>query len=359
MAKELVSKPSSSSSSSSGSFDLRRSLRTARARPWLVNSVLRGRSTAAGVKDSEVAPSLSATTTVTIVSDPPPTATVGFEPEKQSSDNTTAEAKAATSVKAQANAKAIGSKIPVPVRPVLHSPLSRLCGSISLDKEGDLGKDKPTATSPTVTEEAASASRIPVRIKVLPSGPRPALEQVRLSEPLVAHAEIAVDKEAGNFKKRGTVGGFRPLVRRPEAMSIQSCINPEPIRSHRADLLVKSILKHRLDLSETERTAPTSAGHGVTSAAPDQKKSVTFAPTLKITPARCWPKHIVPEWRCRECDNCGHLSWCRELVGAKLGLQVTEVWLKDQQIRGHDYLKHSGGFLSKRGSHPPMELWSF
>ncbi|EXJ71955.1 uncharacterized protein A1O5_04457 [Cladophialophora psammophila CBS 110553] len=358
MAKEFVSKPSSSSS---GSFDLRRSLRTARARPWLVNSVLRGRSTAAGVKDIEVAPSLSATTTVTIVSDSPPTATVGCEPEKQSSDNTTAEAKAATSVKAQANAKAMGSKIPVPVTPVLHSPLSRLCGSISLDKEGDLGKDKPTATPPTVTKEAASASRIPVRIKVLPSEPRPALEQERPSKPLVAHAKIAVDKEAGNFKKRGTVGGgFHPLVRRPEAMSIQNCINPEPIRSHRADLLVKSILKHRLDLSEeTERTAPTSAGHGVTSAAPDQKKTVTFAPTLRITPARCWPKHIVPEWRCRECDSCGHLSWCRELVGAKLGLQATEVWLKDQQIRGHDYLKHSGGFLSKQGSHPPTELWSF
>ncbi|KIX97933.1 uncharacterized protein Z520_06011 [Fonsecaea multimorphosa CBS 102226] len=356
MAKEFASEPFSSS----GSFDLRRSLRASRARPWLANSVLRGRSTAAGVKGGEDAPSSSATTTVTIVSDPAPTVTVSCVSEKQSSDNTAAEAKAETSVNAGPKAKAMGSRIPVPVTPVLNGMCSsRLCGSISLGKGGDLGKDK-TATSPTVTGEAASASRIPVRIKVSQVGRRPALGQVRPSKPLVAHAGYPKDKEAGNKRGTGGCGGFRPIVRRPEAMSIQSCINPEPIRSHRGDRQVKSILKHRVEPSEeTERTTSTSVGHGVTSADLDQNKSVTFAPSLLITPARCWPKDIVPDWRCLQCGSCGHLPWCRELVGAKLGLQASDVWLKDQLIRGHDYLKHSGGYLSKHGSHPPTEPWSF
>ncbi|KAH0846735.1 hypothetical protein FOPE_12070 [Fonsecaea pedrosoi] len=364
MAKEFVSQPSSASS---GSFDLRRSLRAARSRPWLVNSVLRGRSTAAtGVKDCEDAPSSSATTSVTIVSDPAPTATASCGSEEQSSDDkTAAEAKAATSVKARAKVKAMGSLIPVPVTPVLNGMLSsssRLCGSTTPGKEDDVRKDKTTAASRTVTGETASASRLPVRIKASLVGPRPAPEQVRLDKPLVAYAGRPVDKEAG--KKRGTkgIGGgvFRPIVRRPEAMSIQRCINSEPIRSTRFDRPVKSILKHHVDLvGKTEPTTPNSAGHGVTSGAPDQKKSVTFAPSLLITPARCWPKHIVPEWRCRQCDSCGHLSWCRELEGAKLGLQASDVWLEDQLIRGHDYLKQSGGYLSKHGSHAPTELWSF
>ncbi|OAP56913.1 hypothetical protein AYL99_09025 [Fonsecaea erecta] len=357
MAKEFVSEPSSSS----GRFDLRRSLRAARARPWLVNSVLRGRSTAAGVKGVEDAPSSSATTTVIIVSDSALAATVSCDAEKQSLHNTTAEAKAATSVNAGSKAKVMGSRIPGPVTPVLHGTLSsRLCGSTTLDKEGDLRKDRTTATSLTITGGTASASRLPVRNKASHVGRRPALEQVRHSKHLVAHARNQVDKEAGNNKGIGGSGGCRQLVRRLEAMSIQSCINPEPIRSHRGDRLVKSILKHRVEpFEETERTAPTSAGQGVTSDNPAQKKSVTFAPSPLITPARCWPKHIVPEWRCHQCGSCGHLPWCRELVGAKLGLQTSDVWLKDQQIRGYDYLRHSGGYLSKYGSHAPTELWSF
>ena len=219
MAKELASM----SLSHRGAFDTRRALRDTRARPWLTNSVLRGPSTTVGaVKASEDAPLLSKTTsTVQVVADPAPLVTVNRVSEKLSA-----------------------SKIPV---------LSRRCQSISLDKGGVRGKDIQTAKPCTVTGMATSASRIPVRSNVSSSGRRPApLQQVRPSKPVVAYAGLPKDKKVGKDVGTGDrtrTGAIPAYGRHFEEMSIRKCLNPEPIRTHRSDIRVRSILKHRAEPS--------------------------------------------------------------------------------------------------------------
>ena len=324
MATKLASKPLSLS----GGVDSRKASRDARVRPWLTNSVLRGHSPVVGVAVCKDAPLQLETTTVTIVTDPAPTAIDQRVSEKQSA-----------------------SKIPV---------LSRRCQSVPSDKVGVQGKDKQTATPSTPTGMATSASRIPVRINSSLAGRRPAPLQVRPSEPVLAHAGLPADKEVG--KKRGT-GGLTVrtvIVSPPAAMSIQKCINLEPIRSHRSDIRVKSILKHRAKPSEetSTRCPLDSTGQGVTPE-PGQKKSVTFTDELEVhTLARPWPMDFVPSWTCRVCDGLGHKVWCVTLKADRRFSQDIDNWLAEQGARGHNYLESSGGFLSCRGLDPLVPILS-
>ncbi|EXJ62925.1 hypothetical protein A1O7_03368 [Cladophialophora yegresii CBS 114405] len=320
MAKEFASK------SFSGGVDSRKSSRASRARPWLANSILRRQSAATGVKGCEGAPSQPKATTVTLGSGPAPPVTVERVAVKQSA-----------------------SKIPI---------LVRRCGSASLGKGGVQEKAKSPATPSTVTGMATSASRIPVRTKLPSAGPRLAPQQVRTSKALGAAAGLPAGKEVGN--KRGTGGVSAVAVSRPnpepEAMSIQKCINPEPIRTHRSDIAVRSILKHRAKPSEEidPQRPLDSRGNGVKSN-PAEKKSVTWPEVYAIpTPARPWPKEAVPAWRCRLCRECGHRGWCPTLIGVTACSQEIDVWLREQRARGYDYLEHSGGFLSSR-DHDPTE----
>lgn len=122
--------------------DLRRRLRETRSRPWLTNSALL-RSTASpppGLKGSEDAPSLPESTTVTIVSDQPPSTTGKCDPEEQRRDSTMKE----RVYSCLSKAKAAGSKIPQWVG--LGGVLSRSCQPRPLAKEGVLGKNKSTAS---------------------------------------------------------------------------------------------------------------------------------------------------------------------------------------------------------------------
>jgi hypothetical protein len=235
--------------------------------------------------------------------------------------------------------------------------LVRRCGSASLGKGGVQGKAKSTAMPSTVTGMATSASRIPVRAKVSSVGLRLAPLQVRPSKALGATAGLRVGKEVGN--KRGTGGSAAAISRpmpEPEEMSIQKCINPKPIRTHRSDIVVRSILKHRAKPSDdTDARRPLSSpGNGVTSN-PAEKKSVTWPDVYAIpTPARPWPREEIPCWECRLCKGCGHAGWCPSLIGVTRGPQEIDVWLREQRARGYDYLEHSGGFLSSR-DHDPTE----
>ncbi|OCT54924.1 hypothetical protein CLCR_03036 [Cladophialophora carrionii] len=319
MAKEFASK------SFSGGVDSRKSSRASRARPWMANSILRRQSAATGVKGCEGAPSLPKATTVTLGSDPAPPVTVERVAVKQSA-----------------------SKIPI---------LVRRCGSASLGKGGMQEKAKSTAMPSTVTGMATSASRIPVRTKVPSVGPRLVPQQVRTNNALGAAAGLPVAKEVGN--KRGTGGSAAAISRpkpEPEEMSIQKCINPAPIRSHRSDIAVRSILKHRAKPSEeNDPHCPLdSRGNGV-KFNPAEKKGVTWPEVYAIpTPPRPWHKEAVPAWECRLCRGCGHRDWCPSLIGVTLGPQAIDVWLREQRARGYDYLEHSGGFLSSR-DHDPTE----
>lgn len=322
-----------SASPDSSSFDLRRKQREARARPWLTNSILRGRSTtsSSGVNGSEDAPLLPAATTVTTASDPLPPTTVLCASEKQGTD--IAEKEQAPACLFPTSAKAAGSKIP---RLANLVALSRPCGSTSLDGEGDCGKSRTPATSPTVTGETTFASRIPIRVKTSFAGRRSASPQMRPSRTLVAHGGLPVDKKVGKVRgPEGYLSGVLPNA--PHAMSIQSCINPEPIKTHRIEYALKSILKHRAETSEEmELPPPSSAGNGVTSNPAKKKVCVDVTPTFAA--AACWPKGLFKTYSCMVC----HYEACRCVYSP---LQAHQDWLEHQLVLGHDYLKHSGGML--------------
>lgn len=322
MVKGVISKPASPDSSS---FDSRRSQRETRSRPWLTNSILRGQSTAdssSGVNGSLDAPKLPVVTTVAIVPDPLPTETISCGPEKQRKNIT---------------------KIP---RWVGLSALSQPCGSKSLDGEGKCGKDKYPAISPIATGEF-SASRIPVSIGKSFAGRRSASPQIRPSEPPVGHAVSSTDNEVG--KKRGTGGSramFRFFRRKDTGAPIQSCFKAEPIKSHRLEVTLKPILKHRPERSEEASLAApatsTSDGQGVTS---QPIKEIKEAKKVRVisqtfpTPPRHWGPIGA---RLHQC--CGDVR-C-DCPGEDRGkIYTVKKWLEDQLLLGHDYLELSGGLL--------------
>ncbi|EXJ79822.1 hypothetical protein A1O3_08107 [Capronia epimyces CBS 606.96] len=346
---------SDSGSSDSGVSDLRRRMRDTRPRPWLNNSVLRRRSTAtssSGLDGGADAPALPESTTVPIVSDLPSSTTVlgcgqsrdNTKKERDSSRLSRAAAKAATSIKALA--KCAGSKIPQWVG--LKGVLSRSCPP-PLDRDGVLGKGKSTAASPTRTGEKTFASRLPVRFKRSLAGRRPASQQVRLSQPQPLVASTGgKGKEAG---KRGT-GGFWGVLGR-HAEPDQSCFKPEPIRTHRREHQLTSILKHQGEHSGKGRPAAqptTPASHdggrkpGVEEK-PGKKVVVLEIPTFS-TPARHWPRGLIKAWVCGGCRNetgCVCPATSRHADGLRLGGRE---WVKDQLHKGYDYLELSGGMLS-------------
>jgi hypothetical protein len=185
-----------------------------------------------------------------------------------------------------------------------------------------------------------------------PAGCRLAPAQVRPSKPVVAYAGLPTDKEVSRIRGTGAVvARARPVAiaaPRFEAMSIQRFINPEPIRSHRFDIRVRSILRHRAEPSgEADSQGPLdSAGSGAIPKNP-QKESVTFSEVFELpTPARHWSKEFVPSWQCHVRGAWPHQCWCLSLVGVPLGPQKIGFWLRAQGSRGHDYLELSGGMLS-------------
>ncbi|KAK5468106.1 hypothetical protein LTS15_001080 [Exophiala xenobiotica] len=177
-------------------FDLRRRQRDTRFRPWLTNSVLRGRSS--GLDCSEDAPKLPESTTVAIVSDLPPSTTGKCVLEEQGADNTKKKEQANTCL---SKASAAGSKIPQRVG--LEGVLSRTCYPLALAGDGARGKGKATAVSPTVAGEKTFASRLPVRVKSSFAGGWPS--EVQPSNPLDAHAESSEGKEVGKTSEEEDV----------------------------------------------------------------------------------------------------------------------------------------------------------
>ncbi len=332
--------------------------REARARPWLNNSVLRGRSAVAGVRVSKDAPLLSCSPLslpLSLVSSP---------------------------------------ALPVSVPRVLVSPsaskipvLVRRGVATSMGKEGVREKVKSLALSSPV-------SRIPVRVKDLSAGCRPVSVQVRPSGPLVAQAGVplakAVDKvvassvssggppELSSAEMRarasalfasltaaapvgsgGSSGCSAPVSCRKivgERMSIRRCINPMPIRSHRLGQPVKSILKLRVrPVDETDpRCLTLPAGHGVIPD-PVARKSVTID-FLPDTPARAWTGADAPGWRCSLCGGDRHRDGCARHQEDLPSQLSGEEWLKYQLERGYDYLAMSGGLLSTTGYDPLARL---
>lgn len=270
-------------------FDLRRRQRDTRFRPWLTNSVLRGR--LSGLDGSEDAPKLPESTTVAIVSDLPPSTTSLCVPEEQAADNTKKE---------QANtclskASAAGSKIPQRVG--LEGVLSRTCYPLALAGDGERGKGKSTAVSPTVTGEKTFASRLPVRVKSSFAGRWPS--KVQPSNPLDAHTESSEGKGVGKTSEEEDVvekekeegeewfEGMYVVGHQGALKLMQSCFKPEPIKSHRTGRPGRSILKHRAELSD-EAKVTTGASPGAESSKPVKKSVLITRHQPFTTPARHW-----------------------------------------------------------------------
>ncbi|KAI1626725.1 hypothetical protein EDD37DRAFT_620426 [Exophiala viscosa] len=312
-------------------FNLRRHLRETRSRPWLTNSALR-RSPPSGLNGGEDAPSLSESTTVTLVSDQPPSTAGKCDPEEQRTDSTKEE----QVQPCLSQAKARASKIPRWVG--LKGVLSRICQPRPLAREGVLGKVKSTAISPTVTEEKTLASRLPVRIRRFFTGRRSASPQIRRSKTPVAYAGMSTDKGVGTS---GLEGYMMTVTFRPKgtAKPKQSRQKPERIRAHRGRCLHPSILKHRVEVcAEAKLGVPTDVGQGVkTDPAKSKKVRFSSALTSRITIPRDQLSSKVHKCcgrvECRRCpeDRPKHLSG-----GA---------WLDAQAVLGYDYLKHSGGLF--------------
>ncbi|EXJ80576.1 hypothetical protein A1O1_08722 [Capronia coronata CBS 617.96] len=330
--------------------DLRRRQRDTRPRPWLTNSVLRRRSTATSSSDCVErvdAPAQSTSITVPIVSDLAPSTTVSGEPrqnikkERALSRLSSTVAKAATSVKALA--KAAGSQIPqwAGLKDVM-SGKSR-SDSSPLDRDGEQGKGKTSAKSLKGTGGKTFASRL----------------LVRLGKAFSGRAATSRDKKVG---KRGNGGCSRRLLERA-AEAPQSCFRPEPIRSHRVERQLTSILKHRsersgeLKLAAPSPAAPTSPRMGGLPVKMEKEKSAKKVVVLEkppvVTPARHWPKDLI---KTRVCGVCRDREVCRcrkavEEVWYELST-TTDQWLEAQLQLGHDYLELSGGLLGgvKAGS---------
>ncbi|KAL2426577.1 hypothetical protein ABEF95_010064 [Exophiala dermatitidis] len=364
-----------SGSSDSSVSDLRRRRRDTRPRPWLTNSVLRGRSPSpSGADGSMDAPMLSEVTTVPLAPTLPPSVPVvpdregapsrddNTKKERDSSRLSRAAAKAKTTVKALA--KAAGSKIPRWVG--LKGVASRKGSSPSIDGEDMAqGGGKP-ATSPTGTGETTSASRLPVRAKDSLVGRRPAAGQVRFNEPLGAHAVSTRDKGVG---KRGTGGsrgaggvGGRGLRGQGPAEPNQSCFGPEPIRTHRREYQLTSILKHRPGRSgeapAAKAAAPTSSSSRWYNRGKKEKLGkkvfVLRRPTFQ-SPARCFPKTLYKGW---VCDGCGlERCNCPATRAEGKSLHVNRVdWLVKQLQFGCDYLELSGGMWCGEMNDPLLDL---
>ncbi|KAJ9612075.1 hypothetical protein H2200_003670 [Cladophialophora chaetospira] len=307
MALKSVSMSSFSSLSLRGSSDSRKASRESRARPWMTGSVLRGRSAAVGGQVRQDAPSLPPTATAPLVPSPVPSATVVRGPVKQSA-----------------------SKIPV---------LVRRCGTSSVGKEVAARKVEPPPKSSVVAEMTPPAPRIPVRSKVSPVVYRPVPAQVRNSRPLAKSPGLPVGKEGGKRSLPPPVP-LVPLVRPPpgpEEMSIQRCINPKSIRTHRDGLRAKPILKLRMKPSDD--TDPHRPSLQPVSAV---RKKVQWAEELTVpTAPRPWPSETYYPSAKR--------------VDQSYTVEMQE-WLDLQYDMGHDYLKMSGGFLSVHGLDPTVCL---
>ncbi|KAI1617587.1 hypothetical protein EDD36DRAFT_470132 [Exophiala viscosa] len=296
-------------------FNLRRHLRETRSRPWLTNSALR-RSPPSGLNGGEDAPSLSESTTVTLVSDQPPSTAGKCDPEEQRTDSTKEEQVQPCLSQAKARASKIGGPV----------------------GEGVLGKVKSTAIAPTVTEEKTLASRLPVRIRRFFTGRRSASPQIRRSKTPVAYAGMPTDKGVGTS---GLEGYMMTVTFRPKgtAKPKQSRQKPERTRAHRGRCLHPSILKHRVEVcAEAKLGVPTDVGRGVkTDPAKSKKVRFSSALTSRITIPRDQLSSKVHKCcgrvECRRCpeDRPKHLSG-----GA---------WLDAQAVLGYDYLKHSGGLF--------------
>lgn len=345
MSQDTCSDAGSSDSSIS---DLRRRQRDTRSRPWLTNSVLRRRSaalTSSGLNDSVDAPALSASTTVPIVSDLPPSTPVECDREEQCRDSTKEERdssrlsrtalKAATSVKAFA--KAAGSKIPRWVG--LKGILSRNCQPPPLDRDGERGKDKTTAAFPTGTGEKTFASRLPLasRTRWLGAG----LLQRRYD---LANLLLRMPRRPWT-KRSATVGlGGVATWRFGRGAELRpSCFKPEPIKTHRCERQLTSILKHRPERSEEVMTLPAPPTEPTSPGKLRKKVIVRSFPTK--TPHRHWPKTLIRAWYCEVCRDKSRCV-CPEAVAEvhgefkpTPGLQ----WLEEQLHLGNDYLELSGG----------------
>ncbi len=220
-------------------------------------------------------------------------------------------------------AKAAGSRIP---------QMSLKCGKSQFPHPRQLdnmcvpGTNKKTAVSPTT-------SRLPVRVKELPTVHRSTSSQIRHK------------KRPDSYAARPMDSGFatsdvfcRLYIGTAEAT--RSCFKPEPIKNHRNGVKPKSILKHRVRSSgELKLPPPPSAfaGHGVTSN-PAKKKTVCWAEALEsCTPARHWPKGLVTQW---QCVGCGSLPChCPHLEEPPTGVQAGEDWVQEQKHLGNTYVE--------------------
>ncbi|KEF61868.1 uncharacterized protein A1O9_03440, partial [Exophiala aquamarina CBS 119918] len=328
----------------SSKSDSRRHLRDARARPWLINSVLRGRSTtelSSGLAESKDAPKLSVGIIVTAVPASLSSESVSGSSEKQSGQKPGKGPKAVAKVKALA--RSAGSKIPVWVG--LSCAFSR-CSLQASDSEERTTKDT-TAAHPKVTKDTP-ASRLPVRVWRSIAARRPTTWQVRCSNTSGTHVAVSKDKGAGRTQQKLSSAAARN----------QGSIGKEPLRGSREGVKPRSILKHRAEDQGDAKPAPlTSLGQGVKS---EPKKKVMWQEKLitAYLPSPGWPPRAFTCKRCRGIRywdegkkkyelHEGSPCWCPEAETEASALQRSlQDWLKDQLALGYDNVSNPVGYCT-------------